>query len=361
MTRSAPGSKPAGSAEKSNSAPDSSNRGAEFDISADGGTGGGARPSVDRLVRDAARDLAQAGVPSPRVDAELLLAHAAGTARDAVRHAALLGRDLGSLATAGGPSPDDVVARLAALVARRAAREPLQHLTGLAPFRHLELAVGPGVFVPRPETEEVARVAIDESAAVVRRTGTALVADLCTGSGAVALAVATEVPGTVVHAVELDAAAHGWARRNVDAVAARTGARVALVRGDARTALRGLDGRCDVVVSNPPYVPPDAVPRDPEVAHHDPAVALYGLGADGLEVPRGVAAAAARLLRPGGLLVMEHAEVQSAAARRLVADAGFVDVATVADLTGRDRMVVARRGRPAGPAGADPRAASVED
>jgi len=294
-------------------------------------------------VRWATARLAAAGVPSPRVDAEALLAHAVGSDRAEVRRLAVLDRDL----SAG------VVDRFTADVARRAAREPLQHLTGVAPFRHLELVVGPGVFVPRPETEQVAQAAIDEAARVVALRGSAVVVDLCTGSGAIALAVATEVPGSRVHAVELDAAAHAWAARNVAAAAASTTpAVVHLVRGDARTALRDLDGAADVVVSNPPYVPPGAVPRDPEVAEHDPAVALYGLGDDGLEVPRGVTAAAARLLRPGGLYVMEHAEVQAAAARAMVADAdGFDAASTADDLTGRPRMVVARRATAAdGPA-----------
>lgn len=280
--------------------------------------------------------LADAGVPSPRVDAELLCAHAAGADRSAVTTASLLGRTLADL----GPDVADAFARL---VAARAERRPLQHLTGRAPFRHLDLEVGPGVFVPRPETEDVAQVAIDEAARVVAERGDALVVDLCTGSAAIALAVATEVPGAEVRAVELDADAHAWAARNVARVEAATGARVGLVRGDARTALRHLDGTVDVVVSNPPYVPSDAVPRDPEVARHDPAVALYGLGADGLEVPRGVTAAAVRLLRPGGLYVMEHAEVQAAAARAMAEAAGLVDVRTAPDLTGRPRTVVARR------------------
>lgn len=280
--------------------------------------------------------LADAGVPSPRVDAELLCAHAAGADRSAVTTASLLGRTLADL----GPGVADAFARL---VAARAERRPLQHLTGRAPFRHLDLEVGPGVFVPRPETEDVAQVAIDEAARVVAERGEVLVVDLCTGSAAIALAVATEVPGAEVRAVELDADAHAWAVRNVARVEAATGARVGLVRGDARTALRQLDGTVDVVVSNPPYVPSDAVPRDPEVARHDPAVALYGLGADGLEVPRGVTAAAVRLLRPGGLYVMEHAEVQAAAARAMAEAAGLVDVRTVPDLTGRPRTVVARR------------------
>ncbi|MFI2105485.1 peptide chain release factor N(5)-glutamine methyltransferase [Isoptericola sp. NPDC019693] len=290
--------------------------------------------TVGAAVRWAATRLAAAGVPSPRADAETLLAHCLGVDRGEARRLAVLDRAL----------PDGAAARFTADVARRSAREPLQHLTGAAPFRHLELAVGPGVFVPRPETEQVAQVAIDEAARVLARDGAVVVVDLCTGSGAIALAVATEVPGARVHAVELDADAHGWAARNVAQVSPDGPPVVRLLRGDARTALRELDGTVDVVVSNPPYVPPGAVPRDPEVADHDPAVALYGLGEDGLEVPRGVTAAAARLLRPGGLYVMEHAEVQAAAARAMVAGAGGFDAAaTRPDLTGRPRMVVARR------------------
>jgi release factor glutamine methyltransferase len=275
-------------------------------------------------LRAAAARLAAAGVPSPRADAEILAAHLLRVTRGELGVAVVLGR----------PAP----AGLDALVERRSARVPLQHLVGTAPFRGLELAVGPGVFVPRPETEAVAQVAVDAAAQVAARTGSVLVVDLCTGSGAIALAVATEVTGARVHAVELDAQAHAWAARNL------AGSAVVLHRGDARTALTDLDGTVDVVVSNPPYVPPGAVPVDPEVAGHDPAVALYGLGPDGLEVPRGVVRAAARLLRPGGLLVMEHAEVQDAAARDAVdATGAFAPAWTQADLTGRPRMVVARR------------------
>ncbi|WP_460707894.1 N5-glutamine methyltransferase family protein [Myceligenerans halotolerans] len=337
--------------------------------------------TTDQLIAGATRILSDAGVGSPRVDAELLLAHVLGVDPGEVRRRAILGAAV----------PDDFRSPFEELVARRAAREPLQHLTGVAHFRHLELAVGPGVFVPRPETEQVAQVAIDEALRLVRagERHEPVVVDLCTGSGAIALAVATEVPGSSVYAVELDARAHGWAARNIAAVRAATSAAAAaaapadtgsptpdagarpapdrdaeshedrgtppdarrsapalvrLVRGDARTALRELDGAVDVVVSNPPYVPPDAVPRDTEVAEHDPPVALYGLGADGLEVPRGIAAAAARLLRPGGLFVMEHAEVQAAAARATADRTGAFGPATTRDdLTRRPRMVVARR------------------
>jgi len=300
------------------------------------------------VVRGAARRLADAGVASPRVDAELLAAHVLAVAVGSLRSALLTG----SLVL------DDAQRhRLDDLVARRARREPLQHLTGTAAFRHLELAVGPGVFVPRPETEVVAQVAIDAARAVQERAGGGVprVVDLCTGSGAIALSVATEVPGALTWAVELDEAAHGWASRNLRA---HPGARLTLVRGDARTALRELDGTLDVVVSNPPYVPGDAVPVDPEVARHDPPVALYGLGEDGLEVPRGIVAAAVRLLRPGGVFVMEHAEVQGAAVRDLLTGDGcWEDVRTRSDLTGRERMVVAARSAtpaPSAPASAPP-------
>lgn len=292
-------------------------------------------PDAAQLIRAATSQLAAAGVDSPRVDAELLLAHVCGLSRSELTHALLLGREIVGQAEA---------ARFESLVARRAAREPVQHLTGSAPFRHIDLAVGPGVFVPRPETEVVAQVAIDEALRVATDRGQVRVVDLCTGSGAIAIAVLTEVPGAQVHAVELDADAHAWAERNVAAHSDASGAHVALVRGDARRAFGELDGTCDVVVSNPPYVPPDAVPKDVEVARHDPAIALYGLGADGLEVPRGVTRAAARLLTAGGLYVMEHAEVQDAAAREMVDSTGLFDTAeTVPDLTGRPRMVVARR------------------
>lgn len=298
-------------------------------------------PTLAAALRAGEAVLRAAGIASPRADVELLAAHLLGDGRGDVGRSDVL-----AAAVLGRPAP----AGLDELVARRAQRVPLQHLTGRAPFRGLDLAVGPGVFVPRPETEGVAQVAVDAAAAVVAARGHVVVVDLCTGSGAIALAVAHEVPGAAVHAVELDAGAHAWAARNVaelgraPGAAGAAGSRVHLVRGDARTALRELDGTVDVVVANPPYIPPDAVPVDPEVRDHDPGVALYGLGPDGLAVPRGVVAAARRLLRAGGAFVMEHAEVQAVAVRALVEEVGgFTDVRTVADLTGRDRMVVAAR------------------
>ncbi|MCK6212656.1 peptide chain release factor N(5)-glutamine methyltransferase [Georgenia sp. EYE_87] len=268
----------------------------------------------------AAAILAEAGVPSPEVDARLLAEHLLGA----------------PLVLAPDVTPE-LLARYADLVRGRSSRVPLQHLTGTMAFRHLTLEAAPGAFVVRPETEVVAGAAIEAARSVRGRAP--VVVDLCTGSGAIALAVATEVPGSQVVAVELSPDALALARRNVDAIAPD----VRLVAGDAATALPELDGTVDVVVSNPPYIPPDQVPVDVEVREHDPDLALYGGGPDGLDVPRAVVATAARLLRPGGTLVMEHAEVQSAAVRDVVAAAGLVDVATATDLAGRDRYVRARR------------------
>ncbi|WCM56449.1 peptide chain release factor N(5)-glutamine methyltransferase [Microbacterium sp. EF45047] len=277
-----------------------------------------------RLRAIAAR-LAAAGVPNPVVDAELLAGHVLGLSRGGVQAAVVRGDAL----------TDADAAALDALAARRAAREPLQHLTGTAAFRHLELAVGPGVFVPRPETETVVQFAID---ALLSSPDEAPIAvDLGTGSGAIALAMATEVPHARVFAVELSEAAHAWAARNVAGTENLT-----LVHGDLATALPELDGTVAVVVSNPPYVPDDAVPRDPEVRLFDPAQALYG-GADGLDVVRVISRRAAELLRPGGMLVLEHGELQGEAIRGILTGDGWRAPATHQDLTRRDRATTALR------------------
>lgn len=281
-------------------------------------------PDLRALVEGAARILAEAGVQSPRHDATALAAHVLGLERLEL--------------VLAPPVPDGFAEQFAGLVERRRNREPLQHLVGTTGFRYLTLLVEPGVFVPRPETEVVAQVAVDEAA----RLTDPLVVDLCCGAGGIALSVATEVPTARVIAVDLSEQAVDLTRRN--AVAARAELRVE--HGDVGdpTLLRELDGTIDVLVANPPYIPPDAEPVDPEVRDHDPDLALYGGGLDGLDVPRAVLRAAARLLVPGGLLVMEHAEVQDAAARDAARATGaFVDVESRADLTGRPRMLVARR------------------
>jgi release factor glutamine methyltransferase len=268
-----------------------------------------------REIAEAARTLAEAGVASPRHDAEELAAHVLGTTRSRL---VLVDR-----------LPAGAAERYAALVAERAARVPLQHLTGVAGFRRLELAVGPGVFVPRPETEVLVEWALPRAGA--------LVVDLCSGSGAVALAIADEAPGTTVHAVEREEHALAWAARNV----AATGLPVVLHRGDVAdpTVLAALDGTVDLVTANPPYIPLGAgVER--EVAEHDPPAALWG-GEDGLDVVRAVERAAYRLLRPGGYVAVEHADLQGESVPAVFAR--WSEVADHPDLVGRPRFTTARR------------------
>jgi release factor glutamine methyltransferase len=236
--------------------------------------------------------------------------------------------------------PDPAAARFAGLLDQRADRVPLQHLTGRAPFRHLELAVGPGVFVPRPETEQLAGWALERLAGLTAP----VVVDLGSGSGALARAIASEHPGARVTAVERDPGAIAWTRHNAAARAAAGDPPVTVIEGDMTdpALLRDLDGAVDVVVSNPPYVPEGAgLPR--EVADHDPPLALWG-GPDGLDVVRGLLGTAARLLRPGGWLGIEHADQQGVAVPAVVrAHGGWTDVADHRDLAGRPRYTTARR------------------
>ncbi len=283
--------------------------------------------TVDAGLRVASAILVDAGVPSPDVDAELLLAHVTGLARGVVR----------ARAVTASPLSTDELEALVAAITRRASREPLQHITGWASFRHLELHVGPGVFVPRPETEGVAQLAIDALRAVPDASPVAV--DLGTGSGALALAMASEVPTATVVAVELSPDAAVWTRRNIAAVGVDN---VRLVEGDLTDAVPELDATVSVVVSNPPYVPVGMVPRDPEVRLHDPALALYG-GEDGLDLVRALSLTARRLLRPGGALVIEHGELQGGAIRDLLTADGWRSPATHPDLTGRDRATTAVR------------------
>jgi release factor glutamine methyltransferase len=267
----------------------------------------------------ATAQLREAGVPSPHNDATLLAVEGLGLPRVG----------LGALADPG--------ATYWSLVERRARREPLQHILGRAWFRHLEVSVGPGVFVPRPETELVAGAAIEAARGVVDAGRRPVVVDLGTGSGVIALSVAHEVPTAVVHAVEADPDALEWARRNL------AGSAVCLHAGDLGDALDQLTASVDVVVSNPPYIPPGAIPRDPEVAVHDPARALYVSGADGLGEVRAVVATAARLLASGGLLVVEHADTQADAVLALLGEL-WDEPRSHGDLAGRDRFVTATRG-----------------
>lgn len=281
------------------------------------------------LRRAAAARLREAGVASPERDAELLLAH-------------VLDVGLGRLLLIDDLDADQHE-RYDALVARRAAREPLQHLVGTAAFRHVELAVGPGVFVPRPETELLAGWAIEQARLVSARgegERAPVVVDLCTGSGAIARAVTDEVPDAEVHAVELDEQAFAWAERNL------AGTGVDLRPGDMATAFDDLAGTVDVVVCNPPYIPLEAWESVAvEARDHDPHLALFS-GDDGLDAMRVLERRAALLLRPGGVAGAEHADVQGAAAPGVFAASGrWVDVVDHPDLAGRPRYLTARLAR----------------
>ncbi len=248
-------------------------------------------------VSNAVTLLTEAKVSSPQVDAELLLAHILRVERS----------QLVSITEISNEQLFDYEN----LVARRANRVPLQHLTGVAYFRHLELAVGPGVFVPRPETELLVEAAITHLKTV---ESPRIAVDLCAGSGAIALSLALEVPGTTVHAVELSDDAFKWLTHNVVDHAAKLEAvdsHVIVHHGNAgdQSLLIELSNQVDALVSNPPYIPSEMIPRDPEARDHDPAIALFS-GLDGLDVAREVVVVAADLLKPGGFVGMEHADVQ---------------------------------------------------
>lgn len=281
---------------------------------------------VPELLRKAVASLEAAGVPSPEYDAAELLALALGVSRGSLRVTAEVGAAS--------------IVRFEAFVARRAAREPLQHLTGTAGFRYLDLAVGPGVFVPRPETEVLTGWAVDRARDIAATGRRPVVVDLCTGSGAIALSVARETPTTDVYAVELGEQAYAWAAKNC------AGSGVDLRHGDMADAFPDLDGRVDVVVCNPPYIPLEAFESvAPEVRDHDPALALWS-GQDGLEAMRVVERTAARLLRTGGVVGAEHAEAQEESAPAVFSGTGrWLGVRDHLDLAGRPRFVTARLAR----------------
>ena len=280
--------------------------------------------TVRSLLASAADRLQAAGVPASAQEARILLSHAAGV--ELVRL----------------PLLDEIgeaeAQRFEALVARRAARVPLQHLTGQAHFRHVTLEVGPGVFVPRPETEVMTGWAIEQLRPLARQDRRPLVVELCAGSGAIAKSITSELTRVDIHAVEVSPEAARYARRNL------ADTLVTLHVEDMADALHHLDGTVDLVIANPPYVPLEAYESlPPEVRDHDPALALFA-SSDGLAAIHVVVDVAARLLRPAGLLCFEHADVQGEAALRVVArSAAFRGVRDHQDLAGRSRFVTAVR------------------
>jgi release factor glutamine methyltransferase len=271
-----------------------------------------------RAIDDAAGTLAAAGVDTPRVDAEQLAAHTAGV-------------DRGRLAF---HEPDEpFFGRYRDVIDARARRIPLQHLTSTAAFGPVTVAVGPGVFIPRPETESLLEWALAQPL-----PDAPTIVDLCTGSGALAVALAHERPGARIIAVDDSADALVYARRNSTSTA------IELIEADVTTPglLSEHNGSVDLIVANPPYIP-DGARLEPEVAQHDPEHALFG-GPDGMRVIGPIVDLAARLLRPGGSIAVEHDDTTADATTALFDQAGaFTDVASRRDLAGRPRFVTATR------------------
>jgi release factor glutamine methyltransferase len=278
---------------------------------------------VSGLLSESASKLKEAGVTSAIVDAELIVCYCLGISRS----------ELSLMVATNQEFPQESLDKFQLALARRVARQPLQHITGSAPFRHLELKVGPGVFTPRPETEQVVGFAMEKLA----NLQSPLIVDLCSGSGAIAISLATEVLGSKVFAVEKseeafvylleNAASYGLSENN-------------LRHEDLQNSLTELDGQVDLVISNPPYIPNDAIPIDLEVQLHEPSISLYG-GVDGLDVIRQISIRAKKLLKSGGLLVLEHADSQSSAIGKLLLDGGWLEIETRADLAGKERMISA--------------------
>ena len=296
---------------------------------------------LSRALERAALRLSSAGISSARVDAELLAAFlldvdANGRQHTEYGYSIVTRSDVQREAMLGKRLTPRQVERFEQLVERRAQRVPLQHITGIAPFHRIEVKVGPGVFVPRPETELLVEAALEDLSSYPEDYRPRVV-DLCTGSGAIAAAIKTAFPRAQVQAVELSPAAAAWARKNLEPRG------VYVTQADARDVFADAPGYFDVVVSNPPYIPAGNVPQDPEVAEHDPAMALYGGGTDGMELPTGIISHARYLLKPGGFFVMEHDESQAEAVAAVMRRYNFEHVRLIRDLAGRPRHTAAHK------------------
>jgi release factor glutamine methyltransferase len=278
---------------------------------------------VSELLSESSSKLKEAGVISATVDAELIASFCLGISRS----------ELALMMATNQEFPKGSMDNFKLALARRIARQPLQHITGTAPFRYLELKVGPGVFTPRPETEQVVGFAMEK----IANLQNPLIVDLCSGSGAIAISLATEVLGSKVFAVEKSEEAFDYLLQN----AASYGLVDDYLRNeDLQNSLTELDGQVDLVISNPPYIPNDAIPIDLEVQLHEPSMSLYG-GVDGLDVIRQISIRAKKLLKSGGLLVLEHADSQSNAIGKLLLAGGWLEIEARADLAGKERMISA--------------------
>ena len=277
------------------------------------------------IVEHAAKRFEEAGIDSAVVDAELLAGHVLSLSRGGVQSEIIRGAEINQ------PQAEELVE----LYGRRLAREPLQHITGKAYFRNLELVVGQGVFIPRPETEFVAQLAIDALRSIA--SAEPIGVDLGTGSGAIALSMATEVSNSKIFAVEKSDQAIPFTTKNFQKYGTSN---TTLTHGDLADAFQELNGLASVVASNPPYIPSAAIPRDIEVKLHDPELALYG-GKDGMQVMHRVSATAKRLLHDGGSLIVEHADSQAEQVSQLLLADGWRQIRSHKDLTGRDRAVTA--------------------
>ena len=303
--------------------------------------------TTDQLIHRCAEYLREAGVDTPEHDVKLIMADVLGCSPSDVESAAIMRTDVRALCAKYGRDDDaELVHTFKHMVCRRHAREPLQYIVGHAPFRYLDLKVGPGVFIPRQETELIAQDAIEW----VTRHGiySPRIVDLCAGSGALGLALATEIPGAQAWGVEQSPQAAAWTPRTITQTS-RTypdiTANYHLEIADATCpiTLAHLDGTVDVVVSNPPYVPQSQVPQQPEVRDFDPSLALYGGSSDGMLIPEQIIRRAYALLRPGGLFLMEHDISQPDRTVAFARASGFSDARTVADLTYRPRYLVATK------------------
>lgn len=304
--------------------------------------------TVFELVRSASAMLRASGVDTPEHDAKLLAAEVFGVDLQTVDKAMLMGSETSELAKQGAKQSgeDAALKRFHTMVDRRSKREPLQHITGHAPFRYLDLKVGPGVFIPRPETELVVQEGIEWTT----RHGMyrAKVVDLCAGSGAIGLAFATEVPGSEVWAVEKSERTAQWTRRNLDETTKRYPAiagnyHLEIADATQMPTLNQLDGTIDIVLTNPPYVPLSDIPVQPEVRDYDPDLALYGGSTDGTLIPERIISRASKLLKPGGLMVMEHNVTQGERLAAFARTCDFVDVVVHNDYTGRPRYLTAEK------------------